>query len=246
MKLFPIFMLSVFLFLLGFSLGMYFGIDAPSTLISELLGKGNYEIAMFIATLIAALGTATATAFAFYLYFRWKAQQNEIELMATRKELLKTLILIEKSATRLFVSYRFNSNPKQKHFHEEDLSQLFAEFKTNLYLLYTFEGKIDQFANDAELLGVQDDYLDSSKVLYKLCVDLYAASADDYLKSDEVDGDLLRKVSLHIPLDFDGSSLQMNALKEALASEKGVRNDLRVKLSKAAHTLSKENARSGI
>jgi len=239
-------MLSVFLFLLGFSLGVYFGIDAQSSLILELIGKkSNYDVVMFIATCVAALGTAVATTFAFYLYFSWKEQQNEIDLMATRKELLKTLIMIEKEATRLFISYRFNPKPKEARFHEKELSKLLAEFKTHMYLLHAFSS--NNALDDKELLSPQCDYLDSSKELYVICSELYSSSTQGYLRSEEVQDDILRKVTVNMRLDFDGTSTIMGSLKTVLNSDNSsFSKELRGKLAKAAKDISNQNARSGI
>ncbi|ODX15941.1 hypothetical protein BBM55_02850 [Vibrio parahaemolyticus] len=246
MKLFPIFLLSVFLFLLGFVFGGYAALDSQS-LISELLGKNKYDAAMFAATFVAALGTAVATTFAFYLYFRWKSQQNEIELMTIRKELLKTLILIEKEAIRLYVGYRFHAEPKSSRHHEEVLSSLLAEFRTNLYLLNSFGSEeMASIEDDNLVLEPCGNYLDSSKSMYKLCSELYSASIQKSITSEKVEGDILRKVAINEALDFDGSSKNYATLKEAISSESGFKKALSRKLASASKDLGKANSGSGI
>ncbi|OCH42343.1 hypothetical protein [Aliivibrio fischeri] len=245
MKNTSVVILVTFTLVVGIFIGLYCGVETDNSLIQELTDKGAYDTLMLVSTIIAVSGTAAATWFAIALYLSWKSQQTEIDLMGIRKDILKNLISIEKLSSRLYSSYRVHANPPRKQLIEEEIGQLFSIVRTDLMMYYTFKSRGATSITYDESLKPRNDFLDSSKELYKYCFLIYSSSSFNYIKSKD-SGHILRDVELDIPLDFGGVVTEYEPLKQLINESESISKDLNMLLTKAASDISKESAKSSL
>ncbi|WP_171761474.1 hypothetical protein [Vibrio sp. RE86] len=182
-----------------------------------------------------------ATTFAILIYLNWKNQQSEVELMNLRKRLLVILISMEKASTRLLLCYKMSEIPREKDHLESQISSLCADFRSELILFYMLDTKGKEEVSYASSLTAKGDFLDTAKVLYKLCDQLYWASSHNIIYSSLEDSGTLR--ALTVGSGYLGPNTYPE-LSELLSNLGG--RELSNLLSKSAIDISQENAKTSI
>lgn len=163
---------SLLVFVLGGCLGMWFGIETVYIEVETIPTKTVFDKITLLATIIAATGTLITTFLAIWAYAQWKKQQNEIELIKIRKNIIINISSLKNSI--LMIIYRSSNIDGAKKESLADLSVALLELKSNIELYYVLSNKKIEIG---ELSGMsvyaQDDFLDNTKEFFSMAHGLH-------------------------------------------------------------------------